>query len=76
MKVTGFCLNPRRQPRSIADATRSPLRKRSAVNISNLFTLSSRYPWARLLDHPANKVADLLPWNWEANLEPKAAVAA
>jgi transposase len=31
---------------------------------------------ARLPDHPANKVADLLPWNWKANLEPKAAVAA
>ena len=24
----------------------------------------------------SNKVADLLPWNWKANLEPKAAVAA
>jgi hypothetical protein len=22
---------------------------------------------ARLPDHPANKVADLLPWNWKAN---------
>jgi len=31
---------------------------------------------ARLPDHPANKVANLLPWNWKANLEPKAAVAA
>ena len=31
---------------------------------------------ARLPDHPANKVADLLPWNWKANQQPKAAVAA
>jgi transposase len=31
---------------------------------------------ARLPDYPANKVADLLPWNWKANLEPNAAVAA
>jgi transposase len=31
---------------------------------------------ARLPDHPANKVADLLPWNWKANLEIEAAVAA
>jgi transposase len=31
---------------------------------------------ARLPDHPANKGANLLPWNWKANLEPKAAVAA
>src|ERR1700757_605217 len=31
---------------------------------------------ARLPDHPANKVADLLPWNWKANLEIKGAVAA
>jgi hypothetical protein len=31
---------------------------------------------ARLPDYPANKVADLLPWNWKPNLEPKAAVAA
>ena len=31
---------------------------------------------ARLPDYPANKVVDLLPWNWKAKLEPKAAVAA
>jgi transposase len=31
---------------------------------------------ARLPDHPANKVADLLPWNWKANQQSKAAVAA
>ena len=31
---------------------------------------------ARLPDHPANKVADLLPWNWKANQHPKAAAAA
>ena len=31
---------------------------------------------ARLPDHPANKVADLLPWNWKANQKSKAAVAA
>ncbi len=31
---------------------------------------------ARLPDHPANKVADLLPWNWKANQQFKAAVAA
>jgi IS66 C-terminal element len=31
---------------------------------------------ARLSDHPANKVADLLPWNWKANQQSKAAVAA
>jgi transposase len=29
---------------------------------------------ARLPDYPASKVADLLLWNWKANLEPKAAV--
>ncbi len=28
---------------------------------------------ARLPDHPANKVADLLPWNWKANQQSKAA---
>jgi transposase len=31
---------------------------------------------ARLPDHPANKVVDLLPWNWKASLQPKPAVAA
>jgi len=31
---------------------------------------------ARLPDHPANKVADLLPWNWKANQQSKVAVAA
>ena len=31
---------------------------------------------ARLPDHPANKVADLLPWNWMANQQSKAGVAA
>jgi len=31
---------------------------------------------AWLPDHPANKVADLLPWNWKANQQSKAAVAA
>jgi transposase len=31
---------------------------------------------ARLPDHPANKVADLLPWIWKANQQSKAAVAA
>jgi hypothetical protein len=31
---------------------------------------------ARLPDHPANKVVDLLPWNWKANQQSKAAVAA
>ena len=31
---------------------------------------------ARLPDHPANKVADLLPWNWKANQQSKAAVTA
>ena len=31
---------------------------------------------ARLPDYPANKVSDLLPWNWKANPEIKAAVAA
>jgi transposase len=30
----------------------------------------------RLPDHPANKVADLLPWNWKSNQKSKAAVAA
>jgi transposase len=30
---------------------------------------------ARLPDHPANKVADLLPWNWKASQQPKAAAA-
>jgi transposase len=29
-----------------------------------------------LPDHPANKVADLLPWNWKTNQQSKAAVAA
>jgi transposase len=38
-------------------------------------------PWladvlARLPDHPAHKVADLLPWNWKANQQSKAAIAA
>ena len=31
---------------------------------------------ARLPDHHANKVADLLPWNWKANQQSKAAAAA
>jgi hypothetical protein len=31
---------------------------------------------ARLPDHPANKVANLLPWNWKVNQKAKAAVAA
>jgi len=31
---------------------------------------------ARLPDYPANKVADLLPWNWKANQQSNAAVAA
>jgi transposase len=31
---------------------------------------------ARLPDHPANKVADLLPWSWKASHQPKAAAAA
>jgi IS66 C-terminal element len=31
---------------------------------------------ARLPDHPANKVADLLPRSWKANQQSKAAVAA
>jgi transposase len=31
---------------------------------------------ARLPDHPANKVVDLLPWNWKASQQSKAAVAA
>jgi transposase len=31
---------------------------------------------ARLPDHPASKVADLLPWNWKLHQQHKAAVAA
>ena len=31
---------------------------------------------ARLPDYPAKQVADLLPWNWKANQQSKAAVAA
>ena len=31
---------------------------------------------ARLPDHPANKVANLLPWNWKVNQQAKAAAAA
>jgi transposase len=31
---------------------------------------------ARLPDHPANKVVDLLPWKWKATQQPKAAAAA
>src|SRR5258708_6164578 len=31
---------------------------------------------AKLPDHPANKVADLLPWNWKANQQFNDAVAA
>ena len=30
---------------------------------------------ARLPDHPANKVADLLPWNWKANQQSNAVAA-
>jgi len=30
---------------------------------------------ARLPDHPANTVADLLPWNWKATRQSKAAAA-
>jgi transposase len=31
---------------------------------------------ARLPDHPAKKIADPLPWNWKANQQARAAVAA
>jgi len=31
---------------------------------------------ARLPDHPANKVADLLPWNWKASQQQSSAAAA
>ena len=31
---------------------------------------------ARLPDYPANKVADLLPWNWKVDPQRNAAVAA
>jgi transposase len=31
---------------------------------------------ARLPDHRANKVVDLLPWNWKVTQQPKAAAAA
>jgi transposase len=30
----------------------------------------------KLPDHPANKIAELLPWTWKANQQSKAAVAA
>jgi transposase len=31
---------------------------------------------ARLSDYPANKIAELLPWNWKADQQHEAAVAA
>jgi transposase len=31
---------------------------------------------ARLPDHPANKVADLLPWNWKISRQQSSTVAA
>jgi transposase len=31
---------------------------------------------ARLPDHPASKIADLLPWNWKANQPQNSAAAA
>jgi transposase len=31
---------------------------------------------ARLPDHPASKIADLLPWNWKANKPQNGAAAA
>jgi transposase len=31
---------------------------------------------ARLPDHPASKVADLLPWNWKANQQHSRVAAA
>jgi transposase len=45
-------------------------------------TLKQKGVWAtldvlaRLPDYPANKVPDLPPWNWKANQQSKAAVAA
>jgi hypothetical protein len=32
--------------------------------------------WPGCLIIPANKVVDLLPWNWKATQQPKAAAAA
>jgi transposase len=31
---------------------------------------------ARLPDHPASKIADLLPWNWKTNQPQSSAAAA
>jgi hypothetical protein len=55
-------------------------RKRAAGNTCKLNDVDPQ-AWladvlARLPDYPANKVPDLLPWNWKANQQSKAAVAA